>query len=258
MSDISRRAGDKIKRWGRKVDAITRPPSADEVQAANVPILLVRAQESITQGESGSVKRLVRRSLGDEKGTEIEVGDEFDVYARFSDVGAGDDFFTRWVDGGYEQFSRGGAVQVIGPCGLFTPDISDPDTNFDEPYPSSCEGPDVLGVHLVNPVDNTFQDIRAEKTGTGPLTFETDSFSLTCAGGNVSCYITLTFNSLDTDGVEGQILKVFDDSLVQEYTNSLYSWHPLAGGNLQMGPSGTTNCVCTTTPYNLCISIPSR
>lgn len=132
MTDISRGAGSRIARSVRKTERAD-DNSEDEVQASGIPILLVRAQEDIASGDTGPVRRLVRASLSDDKGSEEEVGDEFDVYNRFADIEEGDDFFIRWSDGGYESLSRGATSEVsgltCGSCnqlpGTFEKDIGD-------------------------------------------------------------------------------------------------------------------------------------
>lgn len=153
----------------------------------------------------------------------------------------------------------GGAVRVIGPCGTYTPDMADPDTDFETAYPGGCEGPDVLGLNLLNVITNTVQMIRLELESTGPLKLSSSSFNLTCESTTISCYFEVVFNDLDTGGVVGTIYKVSDDSVMQGYTNSLYAWNPLAGGNIQLGPNAAAQaCECRTLPYDLCLSIPTR
>ena len=150
-----------------------------------------------------------------------------------------------------------GAVRVIGPCVAYTPDVGDPDTDFEEAYPGGCDGPDVLGLNVKNLGTGVTSVVRMEVQSTGPLTFSSDTFSFSCASSTINVYAVVVFNDLDIEGVVATIYLDSDDSVVQAYTNTIYSWNPLAGGNLQMGPS-STSCDCGTLPYDLCISIPTR
>jgi hypothetical protein len=135
--------------------------------------------------------------------------------------------------------------------------VADPDTDFETAYPGGCDGPDVLAVTIQNLTTGTFTLERMELESTGPLVLSTDTFTFLCRGSSRSVYIKITFNSLDVGGVVANIHNDSDDSVLQEYTNSMYSWDPLAAGNLHCGPDDTS-CDCGSVPYNLCFSVPTR
>lgn len=151
----------------------------------------------------------------------------------------------------------GGGFALLGPCVAFTPDIGDPDTDFGTTYPDGCEGPDRLGVYLTNPSGGSVMILECNLESTGPLTLTSDSFTLACKSGSISCYVKIVITSTDLGGVVATVNKVSDDSVVAAYRNAIYSWYPDQAGNVQMGPDSSP-CVCGTLPYDLCIAIPNR
>jgi hypothetical protein len=153
--------------------------------------------------------------------------------------------------------SGGGSVKVIGPCAVYTPDVGDPDTDFETSYPGGCDGPDVLGVNVLNVATGVVVVERMEVESTGPLVLSTDSFTFACKSGTRSVYVKITFTGIDLEEVVANVHNASDDSVLQGYTNTMYSWDPLSGGNLQMAPD-STSCDCGTLPFNLCFSVPTR
>lgn len=237
MSDssrISRRAGEKIKRWGRKVDSLHNAPP-QPIDPSNVPILLVRAQEAIAQGAEGAVKKLVRASIEDPKGTEIEVGDEFDVYNRFGDIEDQEDFYCRWIDGGYEAISRRRGPADALPCGV-----------------CSRIGGASLTVPVTGEVDAAvFYHFSPLCDGTLFLTFEWDSaltwngtadfMTLDCGEGSPR---TLTAVMTVTGIDPGDVTIVLNDGSldVATYVNHT-AWQPCVPIRLQLTDYDTT-CPC--------------
>lgn len=135
--------------------------------------------------------------------------------------------------------------------------MGDPDTDFEEAYPGGCDGPDVLGVNILNITTPGSQIQRLEFESSGPLTLSTDTFSINCITGTRNVYIKVVFTSLTFGGTVATIYNDSDDSVLQEYTNTINSWDPLSGGNLQAAPDNTA-CDCVTIPFNLCFAVPTR
>lgn len=152
---------------------------------------------------------------------------------------------------------KSGAIKVIGECTPYTPDIGDPDTDYEEEYPGGCDGPNVLAVNVLNVSSGVTTVKRLEVESTGPLTLASDTFSFNCRSGSRNIYIKVVFNSLSIQGVVATIYNASDDSVLQTFTNTVNSWDPLAGGNLQNGPDDTS-CDCGTLDFNLCFSVPTR
>jgi hypothetical protein len=191
------------------------------------------------------------------KGEEVESGQTVKAYNRGADIDDDEWIQIQWVGAGWEIIGRGGAVRVIGPCVTYTPEMADPDTDFETAYPGGCDGPDVLGLNVRNVGTGVTSIVRMELQSTGPLVLATDTFSFSCKSGTISVYAEITFNSLLMEGVVCTIYLDSDDSVVQSYTNTIYSWNPLTGGNLQLAPDNTS-CDCGTLPFDLCLSIPTR
>jgi hypothetical protein len=253
MGKISRRAADEIKRTVQIVRGLA--PGAGGFAPVGP---LFHLAKTTTTHEAETIED-VDIYVGT-KGEEIASGQTVKAYnRRDSDVAEDEWIHIQWIGDGWEIIGGGGAVQVIGPCGTYTPDEADPDTAFDTAYPNGCEGPDVLGLNVLNVTNGTVQIVRLELESTGPLKLSSGSFNITCDSSTVACYCEVVFNDLDTGGVVGTIYKVSDDSVMQGYTNSLYAWNPMAGGNIQLGPNAAAQaCECRTLPYDLCLSIPTR
>lgn len=234
MSEISRRAGEKIKRWGRKVDAITAAPPVP-TNPANVPILLVRAQAAIPQGMSGQVKRLVRSTLENDKGTEVEIGDEFNVYNRFGDIEDQDDFYVRWIDGGLEVIATRRGPADAAPCGVCTTVgaaslviavTGDVDAAAEYSFSPLCDG----SLYL------TF-------TWSADLTWIGTADAMTLDCGEMSPR-TLTATMTVTGIDPGNVTIVLNDGSVDvaTYTN-LAAWQPCVPVRMQLTDYDTT-CPC--------------
>ena len=253
MGRITPRAAEKLRQTVQKVANL--PPQGAGFADPGRPIRLAKTTVSHPAGETQDV-RLWWGEQGDESEGEAD-RDLVPVYNRFADFEADEFIHIARVGPGWEIIGRPGAVRVIGPCVAYTPDVADPDTDFAEAYPGGCDGPDALGLNVKNLGTGVTSVVRLEVQSTGPLTFSSDTFSFSCASSTITVYAVVVFTDLDIEGVVATIYLDSDDSVVQAYTNTIYSWNPLAGGNLQMGPS-STSCDCGTLPYDLCLSIPTR
>jgi hypothetical protein len=118
VSDITRPAGQRIAKAVRKIERLELPPEPSK-PPNNLPIILVKAKAEIAKGSSGPVKQLVRKEYDRHaKGDEDEIQSEFQVYNRFGDLASGEEFFARWIDGGYERISGGSSTTTTGEgCG---------------------------------------------------------------------------------------------------------------------------------------------
>jgi hypothetical protein len=249
---VSRRAADEIKRTIQIVKGLAPGGSG----FAPVGPLFHVAKTTVSHDSEATED--VDIYVGTTKGDEIASGQTVKAYNRGPGIDEDEWVHIQWVGDGWEILSRVAAsLTVIGPCGGYVPEAADPDTDFETSYPDGCEGPDVLGLYLKNLDTGVSVVHRLTLASTGPLTLTSDSLSLTCSTGSISCYAHVVFNSLSIGGVIGSLKRVSDDSVVQAYQNATYSYVPMLGGNLQMGPNATA-CVCPALPYNLCLAIPNR
>lgn len=250
MSEISRPAGERIKRAVRKIERLNTPPPPG-VQPANSPILLVRAQENIDTGSTGMVKRVVRQNSDDDKGDEVEIGDEFEVFCRFSGLSDNQEALIRWIDGGWEALGGSASLTILGPCAAYTPAVELDDSDFDVDFGGDCDGPSRFGLFLRNLQTNITSTINLERT-TG-LNYESSSFSYSCASSTKTLTAELDFTGLDVDDA---VLTFYESATpITIYKNSIYRFFPLVGSYLQVQ---TSPCDCVTFPYDVCIAPPTR
>jgi hypothetical protein len=248
---ISRRAADEIKRTVQIVKGLA--PGGSGFAPVGPLFHLAKTTTTHASGEIEDVDIYVGT-----KGEEVDSGQTVKAYnRRGSDIDQDEWIHIQWVGDGWDILGGGGGVTVIGPCATYTPELADPDTDFAEAYPGGCDGPDVLGVNVLNVATAVTTVKRMELESTGPLVLSTDAFTFNCKSGSLSVYIKITFTGINLEEVVANVHLDSDDSIVQGYTNTLYSWDPLSGGNLQMAPD-STSCDCGTLPFNLCFSVPTR
>jgi hypothetical protein len=247
---ISRRAADEIKRTVQIVKGL-QPGGAGFAPVGP----LFHVAKTTVNHEEDEIED-VDIYVG-AKGEEVASGQTVKAYNRGPEISEDEWIHIQWVGSGWEILPRAGGVTVIGPCVAYTPDLADPDTDFETAYPGGCDGPDVLGVNVLNVSNNTTTVFRAELESTGPLVLSTDTFTFACKSGTRSVYIKVTFSGIDLLEPVANVHNASDDSVLQGYTATINSWDPLAGGNLQMAPDNTS-CDCGTLPFNLCFSVPTR
>lgn len=164
--------------------------------------------------------------------------------------------------------SKGGGVNVIGPCTPYTPDEELTDTDFETEYPGGCIGPNRLGVNLLNTSSGVTTIVPLEfETDTPNLKLSSEVFNLACKSFSIDVYIEMEFLTLDksnwddagdtpVDGVVFLLRKDSDDSIFASYRNAISSYLSESPGSIQLGPG--PGCGCGTLPYDLCLSLPSR
>lgn len=243
MSDIDRRAGFRIAKSVRKTEQAddTLP---DEVQPANVPILLVRAQDDIPTEESGDVKRLVRASLEDDKGNEVEIGEPFEVFNRGPGLAVGADFFVRWIDGGYEVFSRvATGVDGVPTCGS----CFQIDGTYSIEIVEGLDAPEEFLVALIcggDPITLTYTGMVGDDH-----VWTSGSVSVNCNGDATTITVTLTVSGF----LPGEfVLTTTGDGGAGTWDNEV-AWQPKVNMNMRL-QTVDPDCLCTPFEPHPCLT----